>query len=129
LVLLRAGFAVPPLLPETRCALAAPFHPYREEKKTKRSKSQEAKMQMPKFPFHFELLIFWFFGFFLFPAVSFLWHFPLRCRTRPLAGALPYGVRTFLSDACASPRSPGGLEKSLLEGGQRPPLGLLFRDE
>src|ERR1700761_5596072 len=28
LVLLLAGFAMPPLLPETRCALTAPFHPY-----------------------------------------------------------------------------------------------------
>jgi hypothetical protein len=27
-VLLRVGLAVPPLLPETRCALTAPFHPY-----------------------------------------------------------------------------------------------------
>ena len=28
LALLRAGFAVPFLLPGTRCALTAPFHPY-----------------------------------------------------------------------------------------------------
>jgi len=28
-VLLQAGFAVPPPLPATRCALTAPFHPYR----------------------------------------------------------------------------------------------------
>ena len=28
LALLRAGFAVPSLLPATRCALTAPFHPY-----------------------------------------------------------------------------------------------------
>jgi hypothetical protein len=28
LVLLRAGFCLPPLLPEARCALTAPFHPY-----------------------------------------------------------------------------------------------------
>ena len=27
LTLLRVGFTVPPLLPETRCALTAPFHP------------------------------------------------------------------------------------------------------
>src|SRR6185312_747701 len=27
-VLLPMGFAVPSLLPKTRCALAAPFHPY-----------------------------------------------------------------------------------------------------
>jgi len=29
LALLRAGFAVPFLLPGPRCALTAPFHPYR----------------------------------------------------------------------------------------------------
>ena len=28
LVLLRVGFTLPSLLPETRCALTAPFHPY-----------------------------------------------------------------------------------------------------
>src|SRR6185436_4767163 len=28
LVLLRAGFCLPPLLPAARCALTAPFHPY-----------------------------------------------------------------------------------------------------
>jgi len=28
-VLLPVGFAVPPTLPPTRCALTAPFHPYR----------------------------------------------------------------------------------------------------
>jgi len=28
LVLLPVGFAVPSLLPKTRCALTAPFHPY-----------------------------------------------------------------------------------------------------
>ena len=29
LVLLQVGFAVPLMLPPTRCALTAPFHPYR----------------------------------------------------------------------------------------------------
>src|SRR5437899_6503670 len=28
LVLLRAGFGLPPVLPRARCALTAPFHPY-----------------------------------------------------------------------------------------------------
>ena len=28
LILLPVGFALPPLLPEARCALTAPFHPY-----------------------------------------------------------------------------------------------------
>jgi len=27
-VLLQVGFTLPPLLPVTRCALTAPFHPY-----------------------------------------------------------------------------------------------------
>ena len=31
LVLLRAGFAVPVLLPVLRCALTAPFHPYQQQ--------------------------------------------------------------------------------------------------
>ncbi len=31
-VLLPVGFAVPPLLPEARCALTAPFRPYCIEK-------------------------------------------------------------------------------------------------
>ena len=29
LVLLRVGLALPPWLPKVRCALTAPFHPYR----------------------------------------------------------------------------------------------------
>ena len=31
LVLLQVGFTLPPLLPKTRCALTAPFHPYRQK--------------------------------------------------------------------------------------------------
>ena len=31
LVLLRAGFSLPPVLPQARCALTAPFHPYSEK--------------------------------------------------------------------------------------------------
>src|SRR5438552_10115621 len=31
LVLLRAGFCLPPVLPQARCALTAPFHPYLEK--------------------------------------------------------------------------------------------------
>jgi len=34
LVLLPVGFTVPSPLPETRCALTAPFHPYRRPKPT-----------------------------------------------------------------------------------------------
>ena len=32
LVLLRVGFTLPPALPSARCALTAPFHPYRSAK-------------------------------------------------------------------------------------------------
>ncbi len=31
LVLLPVGFAMPFVSPQTRCALTAPFHPYREQ--------------------------------------------------------------------------------------------------
>src|SRR6185295_6704218 len=54
LALLRMGFAVPPPLPSGRCALTAPFHPYRPIPERNRK------------------------------AVSFLWHFPSRCRDRVL---------------------------------------------
>jgi hypothetical protein len=36
LVLLRVGFALPPLLPTARCALTAPFHPYRPPVRNRR---------------------------------------------------------------------------------------------
>jgi hypothetical protein len=40
-------------------------------------------------------------------AVSFLWHFPWRCRRRPLAATAPYPVRTFLPRAFTPERPPG----------------------
>ena len=66
LVLLRAGFCLPPALPSARCALTAPFHPY--------SPSPQGRRR----------------------AVYFLCHFPSGCPARALPGALPCGVRTFL---------------------------------
>jgi hypothetical protein len=33
LVLLRVGFTLPPVLPQARCALTAPFHPYRRRER------------------------------------------------------------------------------------------------
>ena len=36
LVLLRVGFTLPQLLPAARCALTAPFHPYRRPKSRRR---------------------------------------------------------------------------------------------
>ena len=39
LVLLRAGFCLPRLLPDARCALTAPFHPYPPSLSTLRAES------------------------------------------------------------------------------------------
>jgi hypothetical protein len=68
LVLLRAGFCLPPMLPPARCALTAPFHPYLN--------------RGPERP--------------AIGAVYFLCHCPSSCPDRGLPGALPCGVRTFL---------------------------------
>ncbi|SVB07922.1 uncharacterized protein METZ01_LOCUS160776 [marine metagenome] len=69
LVLLRVGFTLPFVLPPTRCALTAPFHPYRPD--TRKCQS----------------------------AVYFLWHFPSTRAAQTLSGTLPYGARTFLDPA------------------------------
>jgi hypothetical protein len=66
LVLLRAGFCLPPTLRPARCALTAPFHPY--------PPPREARSR----------------------AVYFLCHCPSGHPDRALPGALPFGVRTFL---------------------------------
>ena len=63
LVLLRAGFCLPSVLPRTRCALTAPFHPY---------------LSCPRR--------------YIFCATG-----PSSHPARALPGALPFGVRTFLS--------------------------------
>ncbi len=55
--------------PRNWCALTAPFHPY------------PVKWAEPKSH----------------RAVSFLWHFPSRCRASELRSTLPFGARTFLS--------------------------------
>ena len=58
LVLLRVGFTLPqPLLP-ARCALTAPFHPYRTGRP---GRSPSGQLSMPKHGH---------------PAVCFLWHWP-----------------------------------------------------
>src|SRR5262249_30187305 len=72
LVLLRAGFCLPPVLPRARCALTAPFHPYPS---TRFALACEPRS-----------------GRYLFCATS-----PSSCPDRELPGALPCGVRTFLS--------------------------------
>ena len=76
LVLLRAGFCLPPMLPPARCALTAPFHPYPSARRTRLAR-----------------------------AVCFLCHFPSSCPDRALPGALPCGVRTFLPRALAGTRT------------------------
>jgi hypothetical protein len=109
LVLLRAGFSLPPTLRPARCALTAPFHPY--------SRCSRPRARQGAFG-----------ALTLFPvtglaarctwkdwplpcstattpcsrpaaarAVCFLCHFPSGCPDRVLPGALPCGVRTFLS--------------------------------
>src|SRR5215510_7471266 len=81
LVLLRAGFCLPPMLPRARCALTAPFH--------------HCLPAGPKGPaLHVVGRVF------SDPATSavcFLCHCPSGCPDRALPGALPCGVRTFLS--------------------------------
>jgi hypothetical protein len=73
LVLLRAGFCLPPTLRPARCALTAPFHPY--------------PPPLARAPFGVGELR---------RAVCFLCHCPSGHPDRALPGALPFGVRTFL---------------------------------
>ena len=77
LVLLRVGFTLPFVLPRTRCALTAPFHPYRVLAE-------------------FQHL-----------AVYFLWHCPSARAAQALPGTLPYGARTFLAFAPFTNASDG----------------------
>ena len=87
LALLRAGFCLPPVLPRARCALTAPFHPY-----------LPSRLSAPR------------------QAVCFLCHFPSGYPDRALPGALPCGVRTFLSPsplrALRAAGSPGASRAS-----------------
>src|SRR3954447_25423375 len=91
LVLLRAGFCLPPMLPPARCALTAPFHPYLN--------------RGPERP--------------AIGAVCFLCHCPSSCPDRGLPGALPCGVRTFLPAfaPCGAPaRRPSvSLRRSIVQ--------------
>jgi hypothetical protein len=88
LALLRAGFCLPPVLPRARCALTAPFHPY-----------LPSRLSAPR------------------QAVCFLCHFPSGCPDRALPGALPCGVRTFLSPS----RPPGATPQQARRGLSRAP--------
>ena len=62
LVLLRVGFTLPRPLPDGRCALTAPFHPYRCAEQTLRTNPEAVPGRPP--------------GGGLATAVSFLWHWP-----------------------------------------------------
>jgi hypothetical protein len=93
LVLLRAGFCLPPALRPARCALTAPFHPYPSRVLRRR-----------------------------FGAVYFLCHCPSSRPDRVLPGALPCGVRTFLPPSpTASVRKPIGLAGRSASEGRRSP--------
>ena len=74
--LLAVGFALPARSPATRCALTAPFHPYRS--RHCRDRTRRAKLERGT------------------PAVYFLWHFPSAHAGWPLATTVPCPVRTFL---------------------------------
>ena len=85
LALLRMGFTVPPPLPSGRCALTAPFHPYRPRPKERGRRSV-------------------FCGTFL--RVAATGCYP-ACR--------PFGVRTFLPDRSGRSRGPLGAADILSE--------------
>src|SRR5438067_4663941 len=48
LVLLRAGFSLPPVLPRARCALTAPFHPYSPSRLLQAATAQQARKGLPR---------------------------------------------------------------------------------
>ena len=75
LALLRAGFCLPSVLPRTRCALTAPFHPYPAFAPCGATARR-----------------------YVFCATS-----PSSCPDRALPGALPCGVRTFLPPPSLAP--------------------------
>src|SRR5262245_41923105 len=86
LVLLHAGFCLPPALPPARCALTAPFHPYPSTRHFVARSGQAPQRGLPRASREAASR----------EAVCFLCHFPSGCPARALPGALPYGVRTFL---------------------------------
>ena len=85
LVLLRAGFCLPSALRQTRCALTAPFHPYPPSPYgLRRARPIGGLPRRSARSAHRR-------------AVYFLCHYPSGHPDRALPGALPCGVRTFLS--------------------------------
>jgi hypothetical protein len=117
LVLLRAGFCLPPVLPRARCALTAPFHPY--------FRRTGWSAECPESPGHLDGVARPELGAALLrrstgptEAVSFLCHCPSGHPDRALPGALPCGVRTFLpafaSCGASARRSSGSLRTTIV---------------
>ena len=114
LVLLRAGFSLPPALRRMRCALTAPFHPYPSTQAPGSQRGEwggathQARRPLPSSVNRVPAP----------RAVCFLCHCPSGHPDRGLPGALPYGVRTFLPTvSCGSQgavqRSSGPLRRKL----------------
>ena len=83
LVLLRVGFTMPPALPPERCALTAPFHPYRRSSRPGlRPSGQSCVCRNTRIRRY------------LFCGTGRLR--ALKPTSRTLSGTLPCGVRTFL---------------------------------
>ena len=108
LVLLRAGFCLPPVLPRARCALTAPFHPYPfagYAPQVNAGPGAQIGVSAPASgAAHVAERE---------RAVYFLCHFPSGYPDRALPGALPCGVRTFL------PRRPADDQRTLSSSGDR----------
>jgi len=83
-VLLPVGFAMPSALPPTRCALTAPFHPYRSRSRTLPASRKER----------------------VGAAVCSLWHFPWARARRSLSGTVCPWSPDF------PPRPPFGARRS-----------------
>jgi len=91
-VFLRVGFALPALSPGPRCALTAPFHPYRPTSVP--GDLGRGRLAAPRAT-----------------AVCFLWHFPWPRGRLPLATTLAHGARTFLPGDRSPRRPPGPLAR------------------
>jgi hypothetical protein len=87
LVLLRVGFTLPPALQPERCALTAPFHPYRTHRPGNRPWARPLALSLDTPGWRY-----------VFCGTGRLC--ALKRTSRTLSGTLPCGVRTFL------PRQP-----------------------
>ena len=91
--LLAVGFTLPRSSPTARCALTAPFHPYRgNAERRKRINAETGDVPCSYF------YVSTFLRFCVSPAVSFLWHFPSARAGLALPTTVPCPVRTFLPE-------------------------------